>query len=57
MYIAEYCHVVWSDYRRGFGLDIGFIDYLQVAIACNYNPIAIFTLYKITTSLFQPACS
>lgn len=27
--IWRYCHVVWSNYRRSFGLDNGFIDYLQ----------------------------
>jgi hypothetical protein len=30
-----------SDYRRGFGLDIGFIDYLHVVTRNNYNTIAI----------------
>jgi hypothetical protein len=39
-----------SDYRRGFGLDIGFIDHLQVVTTNNYNTIAISTLYKITPS-------
>jgi hypothetical protein len=26
-----------SDYRRGFGLEIGFIDLLQVETTNNYN--------------------
>jgi hypothetical protein len=26
--VAKYCHVVWSDYRQGFGQS-GFMDYLQ----------------------------
>jgi hypothetical protein len=44
-----------SEYRRGFGLDIGFIDHLRVVITNNYNIIAISTLYKMT--LFSnPQC-
>jgi hypothetical protein len=39
-----------SDYRRGYGLDIGFIYHLQVVTANNYNIIAISTLYKIMLS-------
>jgi hypothetical protein len=46
------CHIVWSDYRRGFGLDIGFIGHLQVVTTNKYNTIAISTIYKITLSLF-----
>jgi hypothetical protein len=45
------------DYRRGSGLDIGFIDHLQVVTTNIYNTIAISTLYKITLGLFQPAVS
>jgi hypothetical protein len=59
--LLDYCQVnivtCMSDYRRGFGLDIGFIDYLQVVTANNYNTIAISTLYKIMLSIFQPAVS
>jgi hypothetical protein len=36
-------------------LDIGFIDHLQVLTTNNYNTIAIYTLYKTTLKLFQPA--
>jgi hypothetical protein len=32
---------VWSDSRRGFGLDIGFIDHLQVVTTNNTNTITI----------------
>jgi hypothetical protein len=49
-----------SDYRQGFGFDIGFIDYLQVVTTNNHNTIAISTLYnplELTLSLFQPAVS
>jgi hypothetical protein len=28
-----------SDYRRGFGLDIGFIDHLEVVTTNNYNTV------------------
>jgi hypothetical protein len=48
--LHSYCHIVWSDYRRGFGLAIGFVDHLQVVTTNNYNTIAISTLYKITLS-------
>jgi hypothetical protein len=37
MYIL-YCHVVWSNYRGGFGLDIGFIDHLYTRLG-NYNKL------------------
>jgi hypothetical protein len=50
-----YYHIVWSDYRRGFGLDIGFIDHLKVVSSNNYNTIAISKLYKFALSYFQPA--
>jgi hypothetical protein len=55
-FVSQYCHVVLSDYRRGFGLDIGFIDHLQAVTTDNYNTIAISTLYKITLSLFCLQC-
>jgi hypothetical protein len=51
----EYSQVVWSDYRRDFGLDIEFNDHLQIVIANNYNTIAIFTLIKIRLFSF-PQC-
>jgi hypothetical protein len=38
------------DYRRGFGLEIEFIDHLQVVIICNYNIIANFHILQITTA-------
>jgi hypothetical protein len=40
--VVAYCHVVWSDSRRGFGLDIGFIDHfnIQLLITLNYSTIA-----------------
>jgi hypothetical protein len=44
------------DYRQGFGLDIRFIDYLQV-VTTNTNTIAISTIDKIMLSLLQPALS
>jgi hypothetical protein len=37
-----------SDYRRGFGLDIGFIDNLQVVTTNNCNTIADFHTLQIT---------
>jgi hypothetical protein len=35
-----------NDARRGFGLEIGFIDHIQVITTNNYNNIAISTLYS-----------
>jgi hypothetical protein len=52
----SYCHVYGCDCRRCFGLNIGFIDRLQVLTTNNYNTIAISTLYNSlepTLSLFQ----
>jgi hypothetical protein len=37
-----------SDSRRGFGLDIGFIDHLHVVTTNNYNSIADFHTLQIT---------
>jgi hypothetical protein len=35
-----YCHVLWSNSRRGFGLDIGVIDHLEVVTTNKNNTIA-----------------
>jgi hypothetical protein len=38
-----------SDYRRGFGLEIGFIDHLQIVTTSIYGAIAdLHTLQIIT---------
>jgi hypothetical protein len=37
-----------SDYRRGFGLDVEFIDLLQVLATSNYNSIANFYTLQFT---------
>jgi hypothetical protein len=39
-----------SDSRRGFGLEIGFTDHLQVITANHYNTIAHFRTFQITTA-------
>jgi hypothetical protein len=38
-----------NDYRRGFGLSIGFIDHSQVVTTNNYNIIADLHSLQITT--------
>jgi hypothetical protein len=40
------------DHRRGFGLDIGFIDHFnaQLVITLNYSAIADLHILKITTA-------
>jgi hypothetical protein len=58
---AEVNRITMNDFRPGFGLDIGFIDHLQVVTTNNYNTIAIFTVYKITLSfparnIFTSSC-
>jgi hypothetical protein len=45
-----------SDYRRGFGLEIGFINHVHTTL--SYNAIADFHILKITAEYaksFQPA--
>jgi hypothetical protein len=44
-----------SEYRRGFGLDFGFIDHFNTALVTtlNYSAIANSTPNKITLCLFQ----
>jgi hypothetical protein len=44
---TKYIFACYSDYRRGFGLNIGSIDHLQVVTINKYNTIVISTLYKI----------
>jgi hypothetical protein len=41
-----------TDYRRSFGLDIGFIDYFgtKLLITFNYSTIASFDTLQITTA-------
>jgi hypothetical protein len=43
---------VWSDYKRGFGLEIGFIDQFttQLVITLNYSAIADFHTFQIFSS-------
>jgi hypothetical protein len=43
-------HVYERDSRRGFGLEIGFIDHLQVIITNYCNTLANFYTLKITTA-------
>jgi hypothetical protein len=49
---VKYCHVVWSDYRRGFGSNIGSIDHLyrQLGTTNNYNSIVNLRTLQITTA-------
>jgi hypothetical protein len=45
-----------SDSRRGFGLDIGFIDHLQIITTNNYNIIANFHTLPVTDIKSSPHC-
>jgi hypothetical protein len=55
-----YCHDFLSDYRRGFGFDIGFIDHFNthLIITLNYSTIAdLHTLQITITHTSLSACS
>jgi hypothetical protein len=39
-----------SDYRRGFGLEVEFIDHLQNVTTSNYNTIGGFHTLQIATA-------
>jgi hypothetical protein len=58
---ADYCHVVCSDYRRGFALVVGFIDHLYTRLGAtdNYNVSADLHTLPMTTApaKFFPAYS
>jgi hypothetical protein len=51
-----YSYTVWSDYRRGFRLDIGFIDhfYTLLWITSNYSATANLHNSQITTAPAKP---
>jgi hypothetical protein len=51
-----YCHVVWSDSRRGFELNIGFIDFFSTRLGTtsNYSAIANLHTLQITTAPAKP---
>jgi hypothetical protein len=54
----NYCHEK-EPLETGFGLEIGFIDHLQVVTASNYNTILNFNTLKSlqhTVSLFSLLC-
>jgi hypothetical protein len=59
-YIIRHCHVVWSNYRRCFGLAIGFTDHLytQQEITSNYSTLINVHTLQITTAHDKslPAC-
>jgi hypothetical protein len=51
-----YCHIVWSDSRRGFGSDIGFIDHFTTRFGTTSNYSAIANLHTLQT-IIAPAKS
>jgi hypothetical protein len=57
---SKYCHVLDWHYRRGFGLDIGFIDHFNTRLVTifNYSSITNFHTLQITKSNAKsfPAC-
>jgi hypothetical protein len=46
-----YCHVLWSDCRWGFGLDIGFVDHLYIRLGTTSN----YIIELHTSNIFVPA--
>jgi hypothetical protein len=67
IFSSLYCHVVWSNYRLGFGLNIGYIDHFstQLVITLNYSTISYFhtlqvsrahTISLATCSVFTSSC-
>jgi hypothetical protein len=54
--VEVYYHVVWSDYRRGFGLDIEFIDHLytRLGTTSSYSTTSNLQNSQITTAPAKP---
>jgi hypothetical protein len=44
-----YCHML-GDFRRGFGMEIIFIDHFNTQLVNTINYIAIFHIFQITTA-------
>jgi hypothetical protein len=49
--------ILWSVTTEGFGLVIGFIEYLQVVTTCNYSAIANSRTQQFITARTQSAVS
>jgi hypothetical protein len=47
-YTWQFVTILWSDYRRGFGLMIGFIEHLQNVTTNNYDSLIELHTPKIT---------
>jgi hypothetical protein len=56
---TQNCHVYVCDYRRGFGLQVGFTDHFNTRIvtSLNYSAIAdLRTLQTTTAQAKSPVC-
>jgi hypothetical protein len=54
---CKYCHVVWSDYRRGLGFDIGFINLLTYGAELFLRSCQLCSYSRISQHFMEPECS
>jgi hypothetical protein len=58
VFFSYYRHVIWSDFRVGFGLDIVFIEHFNTWLVAISNYSATANLQSTTApAKYFPACS
>jgi hypothetical protein len=51
-FFNAYCHAYVCDYRRGFGLDIGFIDHFNTLNKSPQHPLSLFQSAASSPALY-----